>query len=84
MCVERTCPARELITEAALGHYISDIQGVASEKDKLYDECSGNGRSVDPLLLTIEDLKSLNARLLPKDREALVSSGDEHQYKGFP
>ena len=42
-------------------------------------ERAGDGRSVDPLLLFVEDLEGLDARLLPEDREALLeASGVRH------
>lgn len=44
-------------------------------KDVLDDERSFDGRRVYPLLICVENLKSLDLRFLPKDRETLPDVG---------
>ena len=62
-----TCPARELVPEAVVL-----LVGAGMPQGSIFDhECARYRRHVDPFLGCVEDLKRLDARLLPEDGEAL-------------
>ena len=42
--------------------------------NSLDDQCSRDGGRIDPFLLRVHDLQSLNIGLLPQNREALEDS----------
>ena len=70
------CPPLELVTEA---RHTDEFRFMEVGRHELDHQRSWDWRCLNPLLVTIEYLQSLDARFLPEDREALqqIRSGTD-------